>query len=60
VMGLLQSNPFPHQPPTYVRALFYAYTYSQPQQKAQGLWWQRRLLGSYTPVVQLQRAHTAQ
>src|SRR5580698_5097501 len=55
VMGLLQSNPFPHQPPTYVRALFYAYTYSQPQQKAQGLWWQRRLLGSYTPVVQLQR-----
>jgi lipase maturation factor 1 len=60
VMGLLQSNPFPHQPPTYVRALFYAYTYSQPQQKTQGRWWQRRLLGSYTPVVQLQRADTTQ
>ena len=30
VTELLGSNPFPHQPPLYVRALLYDYRYSSP------------------------------
>jgi predicted DCC family thiol-disulfide oxidoreductase YuxK len=53
VTALLRFNPFPHQPPRYLRAQFYAYTYADPQQKANGQWWNRRLLGAYSPVVTL-------
>ncbi len=53
VTALLASNPFPSQPPLYIRAQYYDYTYTDRDQKAQGLWWQRRLLGSYFPVSRL-------
>jgi hypothetical protein len=53
VMALLQRNPFPDKPPLYVRAEFYDYTYANGAEKAQGLWWKRRLLGLYYPVVRL-------
>lgn len=53
VMSLLASNPFPNQPPVYVRAQYYDYTYSDGNQKAKGLWWDRRLLGLYFPVARL-------
>jgi len=52
VMALMQTNPFPDQPPVYVRAQFYRYTYSSGEEKARGLWWDRRLLGLYYPEVQ--------
>jgi lipase maturation factor 1 len=55
VTGLLRVNPFPDSPPRYVRAKFYDYTYATPRQKAQGLWWNRRLLGLYYPQVQLRQ-----
>jgi hypothetical protein len=36
-----------------VRARFYDYTYSSSEDKAKGLWWERRSLGLYFPVVRL-------
>jgi predicted DCC family thiol-disulfide oxidoreductase YuxK len=53
VTSLMQKNPFPDKPPLYVRAQFYKYTYSTSQQKASGLWWDRRLLGLYFPEAHL-------
>jgi len=53
VTELLRYNPFPQRPPRYLRALFYAYSYADPQQKAHGQWWNRRLLGAYSPTVTL-------
>jgi predicted DCC family thiol-disulfide oxidoreductase YuxK len=53
VMVLLARNPFPDKPPVYVRARFYDYTYSSSADKAKGLWWERRSLGLYFPVVHL-------
>jgi predicted DCC family thiol-disulfide oxidoreductase YuxK len=55
VMALLARNPFPDKPPLYVRAWFYDYTYSSSEEKARGLWWQRRSLGLYFPVVRLKK-----
>jgi hypothetical protein len=53
VMALLASNPFPDKPPVYVRARLYDYMYASRADKARGLWWQRRSLGLYFPVVRL-------
>ncbi len=53
VMALMARNPFPDKPPMYVRAQFYRYTYSNGEEKAKGLWWDRRLLGMYFPAVHL-------
>jgi predicted DCC family thiol-disulfide oxidoreductase YuxK len=53
VMALMERNPFPDKPPVYVRAQFYKYSYSSSEEKAKGLWWDRRLLGLYFPVVHL-------
>jgi predicted DCC family thiol-disulfide oxidoreductase YuxK len=53
VTALLDKNPFPDKPPVYVRAQFYDYTYAGSEEKARGIWWDRRLLGLYFPVVHL-------
>lgn len=53
VIALLAKDPFPGSPPLYVRAKFYRYTYSDSQQRARGIWWERRLLGLYFPAVRL-------
>jgi len=55
VTALLEKNPFPDDPPTYIRALFYDYTYADAGEKAKGIWWDRRLLGTYFPMVHLNR-----
>ena len=57
VTALLQTNPFADQPPVYVRAQFYDYTFTDSARKATGRWWERRLRGPYFPVVQLQADH---
>jgi len=56
VMALLANNPFPQQAPLYVRAEFYDYKFSDRALKEKGLWWDRRSLGLYFPVVQLKAA----
>lgn len=53
VTTLLETNPFPGKPPTYLRAQFYNYAYAGDEEKATGRWWDRRLLGLYFPAVQL-------
>ena len=52
ILCLMGSNPFPREPPKAVRALFYLYRYTTPEQKrATGAWWTRELLGTYLPPV---------
>jgi len=53
VTALLEKNPFADKPPQYIRAQFYSYTFSSAEDKRRGLWWQRRALGLYFPVVRL-------
>jgi predicted DCC family thiol-disulfide oxidoreductase YuxK len=51
VTALLERNPFPDKPPTYVRAELYEYTYADGRDA--GRWWDRRLAGLYFPKARL-------
>ena len=53
VTALLERNPFPDHPPTYVRAELYDYTYAGNDDHAGGRWWDRRLAGLYFPKAHL-------
>ena len=53
VTALLAKNPFAEKAPRYIRAQFYSYTFSGAEEMRRGLWWQRRSVGLYFPVVQL-------
>ena len=53
VTALLEKNPFADQPPQYIRAQFYDYTFTSGEEKSKGLWWQRRSVGMYFPAVRL-------
>jgi predicted DCC family thiol-disulfide oxidoreductase YuxK len=53
VMPLLKRNPFPDKPPIYVRAQFYDYTFAKSEERSEGQWWDRQLLGLYFPAVHL-------
>lgn len=53
VTALLKTNPFPDRPPRYVRALFYDYRFTTPNDRREtGAWWKRELLGLYCPILQ--------
>ena len=53
-LSLLKTNPFPDQPPRYVRALLYEYEFSNPVERRQtGQWWKREYLRVYFPPVSL-------
>ncbi len=57
VAGLLAYNPFPAQPPRYIRATVYQYTFTDSQTRARtGAWWQREQKGIYFPPVSLRGA----
>lgn len=50
VLILLEKNPFPDEPPQYIRALLYEYRFADPRsRKASGNWWTRTLKGIYLP-----------
>jgi uncharacterized membrane protein YphA (DoxX/SURF4 family) len=54
VLALFAANPFPAQPPRFVRALLYLYGMTDPATRRQtGAVWQRRLLGVYCPPASL-------
>jgi hypothetical protein len=54
VLGLLRSNPFPTRPPRYVRARYYTYRFTTPDEgRRTGRWWTRELIGIYYPAVSL-------
>ena len=56
-LGLLETNPFPDRPPKYIRAQYYEYRFTTPEEhRRTGLWWNRRLLGAYYPAVALKSA----
>jgi hypothetical protein len=54
VLKLLGANPFPDQPPRYVRALLYEYRTTDLETKRRtGAWWQREGPHTYLPQVSL-------
>jgi len=57
VLALFDHNPFPDNPPRYVRALLYRYSYAAPDERRRdNALWRRELLGYYLPATQLQGA----
>jgi hypothetical protein len=54
VLALLESNPFPHAPPRFVRATLYSYHFTNfAERKRTGAWWRRERLGEYLPALSL-------
>ncbi len=54
VMALLAKNPFPGQPPRYIRAVVYDYRFTTfSTRRATGDWWSRQFKGLYFPVASL-------
>ena len=52
VLDLLADNPFPDQPPRYVRFIYYRYEFTDPSTKRRtGHWWARELRGTLTPPI---------
>jgi predicted DCC family thiol-disulfide oxidoreductase YuxK len=52
VTRLLALNPFPNNPPHYVRATLYRYRFTTAVEHRQsGAWWKRQELGEYFPTV---------
>jgi hypothetical protein len=55
VTALFQRNPFPENPPRFVRATFYRYRFTTTDEHRQtGAWWRREELGEYLPTVSLE------
>jgi lipase maturation factor 1 len=48
VQRLFEVNPFPDQPPRFVRAILYEYRFART-----GSWWSRTALGQFTPQLSL-------
>jgi lipase maturation factor 1 len=59
VSALLASNPFPNQPPRFIRALAYDYTFTDfATRRRTGAWWKREPKGQYLPAVGLRPAQS--
>jgi hypothetical protein len=55
-LSLLRTNPFPDRPPRYVRAQYYRYRFTTPDEhRASGLWWNQQLVGTFYGPVSLAR-----
>ena len=53
-LSLLATNPFPDRPPRFLRARYYRYWFTTPEERRQtGRWWNRQLAGEYVPVITL-------
>jgi len=54
VSRLLAKNPFPREPPRYIRAMFYGYRFTTLREHRQtGAWWKRQELREYLPTMSL-------
>lgn len=54
VLALIEYNPFPQEPPRYIRTLLYDYTFSSPKEKKErGWWWRRHYMGIFTRPLTL-------
>lgn len=49
-VGLFAENPFPNNPPRYIRAVLYRYSFAKPG-NPNGLWWNRDRLGLWLPAM---------
>ncbi len=49
-LSLLGPNPFPDQPPRYIRAVLFQYKFARPG-NPEGNWWQRDELGLWLPAL---------
>jgi Lipase maturation factor len=60
VSRLLLRDPFPDEPPRFVRALFYRYRFTTGRERAQtGHWWVRERVGEFLPPVRLSGSRLA-
>ena len=56
VTDLLEHNPFPEEPPRYIRVEAYKYTFTTPEQRQQsGNWWNREAQGPFLPLPGVMR-----
>jgi predicted DCC family thiol-disulfide oxidoreductase YuxK len=54
VLQLIKQNPFPGQPPKYLRAMIYQYRFTNfAERRRAGNWWKRELLGTYLHPISL-------
>ncbi|MCH2518832.1 MAG: lipase maturation factor family protein [Dehalococcoidia bacterium] len=54
VLKLLDNNPFPEEPPRFVRAQLYQYRFTDlTTKRTNGSWWGREYLGLYLPPASL-------
>jgi hypothetical protein len=54
VANLLERDPFPVAPPRYIRASFFRYRFTTPEERRRSsAWWKRAELGEYLPEVSL-------
>ena len=54
VLALLAKNPFPNQPPRFIRAQFYDYRFTgSADRHSTGAWWRREYIGEYLPPISL-------
>lgn len=59
VLGLLETNPFPHHPPKYIRSVGYDYHFSDDWGGA--AWWRRDApKGLYAPIIHLRGPEDAE
>jgi len=49
VLGLLEHNPFPNEPPKYIRSMLYEYQFADEEHRKQGFWWTRKKLKMWWP-----------
>jgi hypothetical protein len=54
VLALLDWNPFPDEPPRYVRATLYQYHFTRPEDDTTA-WWKREPQGLYCPPLSLRK-----
>jgi lipase maturation factor len=53
-LSLLRTNPFPNAPPKYLRAQYYLYKFTTPDDhRRNGQWWTRQLIGTFYGPVSL-------
>lgn len=56
VLGLLGTDPFPGDPPRYVRLVYYKYRFATPaERRDQGIWWTREHVGLLTQPITRQQ-----
>ena len=54
-LGLLDDNPFPDEPPAFVRLVLYRYQFTTPEEGADGDWWKRERIGYLTEPIPRRR-----